>query len=75
MKKETLHQEISISSLDIYKVKFPYNCREEKKQIDTMKTNQTKIYDVVIALIILFSCFPLALLHSFFYTDIKLGSL
>lgn len=75
MKKETLHQEISISSLDIYKVKFPYTCREEKKQIDTMKTNQTKIYYVVIALIILFSCFPLALLHSFFYTDIKLGSL
>lgn len=28
MKKETLHQEISISPLDIYKVKFPYNWRE-----------------------------------------------
>lgn len=31
MKKETLHQEISISPLDIYEVKFPYNCREGKE--------------------------------------------
>lgn len=33
MKKETLHQKISIPSLDIYiyKVNFPYNCREKKE--------------------------------------------
>lgn len=74
MKKETLHQEISISPLDIYKVKFPYNCREEKKQIATMKTNQTDILRSNCPNHIIF-LFSVSFITQFFYTDIKLGSL
>lgn len=77
MKKETLHQKISIPSLDIYiyiKWIFHTTVEKKKKQIATMKINQTDVLRSNCPNHIIF-LFSLSFITQFFSTDIKLGSL